>query len=205
MKTEPAAPELAALELVTLVLAAGSGSRFEGIKQLAEVAGQALILRACALAETIAPGAVHVILGTHHEAIAERLPSTVRVIEHPSWADGMGSSLAAGITALDAHCDAALVLLADQVALRHQALSEMIARWRADPDTAVCAHYGGQPGVPAIFPRRLFAELAGLRGDRGAKPTLLRETGPDTQLAMPEAAIDIDTPADLVAWQATIR
>ncbi len=183
------------------MLAAGPGSRFGGIKQLAEVAGQPLILRTCALAETIAPGAVHVVLGAQREAIAARLPPALRVIAHPEWADGLGSSLAAGIAALDDHCDAALVLLADQVALRPEALGEMVARWRADPDTVVCAHYGGQPGVPAIFPRRLFAELAGLRGDRGAKAILLRETGPDTQRAMPEAAIDIDTPADLVAWQ----
>ena len=198
-------PEPAALELAALVLAAGPGSRFGSIKQLAEVAGQALIVRACTLAETITPGAVHVVLGAHHKAIAARLPPTIRVIDNPGWADGLGSSLAAGVTALDARYGAVLVMLADQVALRHEALIEMVAHWRADPDNVLCAHYGGQPGVPAIFPRRLFAELAGLRGDRGAKPILLHETGPETQLAMPEAAIDIDTQADLIAWQATIR
>lgn len=193
-------PEPVAHRLAVLVLAAGPGSRFGGIKQLAEVGGHPLILRTCAWAEALAPGAVHVVLGAHREAIAARLPPTVRVIVHPGWADGLGSSLAAGCVALDARWDATLVLLADQVALRPDALTTMVARWRADPGAVVCALYSGQPGVPAIFPRRLFPELAGLSGDRGAKPMLLRETGPDTQLGMPEAAIDIDTWADLAAW-----
>ena len=56
--------------------------------------------------------------------------------------------------------------------------------------------------MPAIFPCRLFAELATLRGVRGAKPLLLRETSPATRLAMPEAAIDIDHPDDLRRWLA---
>ena len=189
-------------ELAALVLAAGAGRRFGGIKQLAPVHGVTLIRHAIALAEVVAPGAVHVVLGAHRAQIAAQLPSGVAAIEHPDWAEGLGSSLAAGIVGLHGFPDGVLLLLADQIALRPDALQALAARWRAVPDRVYCAFYAAQPGVPAIFPRRLFAELADLRGERGAKPLLLRECGQATQLAMPEAAIDIDTAEDLACWQA---
>ena len=190
-------------ELAALVLAAGAGRRFGAIKQLAPVRGEPLIRHAIALAEAVAPGALKVVLGAHRTQIAAQLPPGVPAIEHPGWAEGLGSSLAAGIVGLRGQPDGVLLLLADQIALRPDALQALVARWRALPETVFCAFYGGQPGVPAIFPRRLFAELATLRGERGAKPLLLRERGPATQLAMPEAAIDIDTAEDLARWQAS--
>lgn len=189
-------------ELAALVLAAGAGRRFGAIKQLAQLRGEPLIGHAIGLAEAVAPGAVQVVLGAHCAQVAAQLPAGVRVIEHAGWAEGLGSSLAAGIAGLRGQPDGVLVLLADQIALRPDALQVLAARWRASPETVFCAFYDGQPGVPAIFPRRLFAELGSLRGERGAKPMLMRECGPSRQLAMPEAAIDIDTSEDLARWQA---
>lgn len=190
-------------ELAALVLAAGAGRRFEAIKQLALVHNEPLICHAIALAETVAPGKVQVVLGANRALIAAQLPADVGVIEHPGWDEGLGSSLAAGVAGLRGQPDGVLLMLADQVALRTDALQVLAARWRSAPASVVCAFYGDQPGVPAIFPRRLFAELAALRGERGAKPLLLRESGPATQLAMPEAAIDIDTAEDLQRWHAS--
>lgn len=189
-------------ELAALLLAAGAGRRFGGNKLLAPLHGQPLILHALALAEAATPGAVHVVLGAQRDRVAQRLPASVHRIEHAGWAEGLGSSLAAGIAGLRETPAGVLVLLADQVALRPEALQALAGRWRAAPEAVHCAVYGGQPGVPAIFPRRLFAELAALRGERGAKPLLRRETSPATQLAMPEAAIDIDHPDDLRRWLA---
>ncbi len=187
-------------DLAVLILAAGAGERFGGIKPLAEVDGRPMILNACALADQGVAGPVHVVLGAHHQRIAERLPANVQVVLNPSWQQGMGSSLAAGMTALGEAWNGVLVLLADQVALRPEALAVLAERWRQAPGHVVSAHYGGRPGVPAIFPRRLFAELAGFSGGQGAKEILVRETGPETWLPMPEAAVDIDTPADLETW-----
>lgn len=189
-------------ELAALILAAGAGRRFGAIKQLALVRGEPLICRAIALAEAVAPGAVQVVLGAHRVQIAAQLPYDLPVIECADWAEGLGTSLATGMVGLRGQPDGVLVLLADQIALRAEALQMLAARWHAAPANAFCALYGGQPGVPAIFPRRLFAELAALRGERGAKPLLRRECGAHAQQAMPEAAIDIDTAEDLARWHA---
>ncbi|HQY81232.1 MAG: nucleotidyltransferase family protein [Thermomonas sp.] len=190
-------------ELAALVLAAGAGRRFGAIKPLAEVRGQPLVRHAIALADAVQPCSLQVVLGAQHEAIAARLPDSAGVIVHEGWQRGLGSSIAAGIRGLAGQPDGVLLLLVDQVALRTQALQALASRWRATPEAVACADYDGLPGVPAILPRRLFAALEALDGERGAKPLLLAEGDAALRLPMPEAAIDIDTPTDLARWLAT--
>ena len=52
-------------------------------------------------------------------------------------------------------------------------------------------------GVPAIFPRLSFSELAELRGDQGARMVLERNNYRLVRVPMSNAAIDLDTPEDL--------
>jgi CTP:molybdopterin cytidylyltransferase MocA len=49
--------------------------------------------------------------------------------------------------------------------------------------------------VPAIFPRPWWPRLEALRGDTGAR-ALLRGAAAVTEVPMPNAAVDVDTPAD---------
>jgi molybdenum cofactor cytidylyltransferase len=53
-------------------------------------------------------------------------------------------------------------------------------------------------GVPAIFPRSVFSDLASLRGDVGARVLLQRNPDRVVRVPMASAAIDIDTPEDLL-------
>ncbi|HEX5865703.1 MAG TPA: nucleotidyltransferase family protein, partial [Casimicrobiaceae bacterium] len=62
---------------------------------------------------------------------------------------------------------------------------------------------GGTVGVPAIFPRWCFSELAQLRGDNGAKSILDRYRDRLAHVAMPNAALDLDTTEDLARVQRT--
>jgi molybdenum cofactor cytidylyltransferase len=52
-------------------------------------------------------------------------------------------------------------------------------------------------GVPAIFPRSYFQQLQGLTEDSGAKTLLSNTELSVTEIAMPEAELDIDRPEDL--------
>jgi CTP:molybdopterin cytidylyltransferase MocA len=187
-----------------LLLAAGAGRRFGGGKLLVEVDGQPLLLHALALARELGVQ-THVVLGADAGRLQPLLPDGVVAIRHEGWAEGLGSSLAAGVRALPHDCPGVLVLLADQPALRAAALGELMARWRTDPQQVCCARYAGQPGVPALFPRRLFAELKALSGDRGAKAILRREAAAEGQIEMPEAGIDIDTVEDLATLGKPLR
>jgi molybdenum cofactor cytidylyltransferase len=57
--------------------------------------------------------------------------------------------------------------------------------------------YDQRVGVPAIFPRLSFTELAELRGDQGARMVLERNNYRLVRVPMANAAIDLDTPEDL--------
>ena len=56
--------------------------------------------------------------------------------------------------------------------------------------------YGGSFGVPALFGRTLFAELAQLEGAAGAKQVIKRHASEAQFLPFPCGEVDVDTPDD---------
>ncbi len=189
----------AASTLHVMVLAAGSSSRFGSPKQLADIAGRPMLARALdTVSQLQRQHAVTVVLGAH----AERLEPLVRaaaahVAFNPDHAEGMASSIRAGLARAPFGARGVLIALADQVAVTADDLRQLVTRWEQQPDRIVAAQYADTIGVPAIFPSFLFRELAELQGDRGARAVLLRHPERVIGVPMPSAAQDIDTPADL--------
>lgn len=186
-------------ELHAIVLAAGAARRFGALKQLQPIEGEALLLR---VARRAAAAADHtaVVLGAHAETLAPLLAEEPFVLHvNTQWANGLASSIRTGIAALPPTCAGAMLVLADQMAIRAEHYAQLAALWRQSPDSIVAAHYGGRAGAPAIFPRRLFAALLALEGDVGAQSVLREHANALRTLAMPSAALDLDTPADLTA------
>ncbi len=65
----------------------------------------------------------------------------------------------------------------------------------------IAAEYSGTYGVPAFFRRLMFPALKSLPDDTGAR-RLLRDSAVEVvAFPLPEAAIDIDTPDDLIALE----
>ena len=121
-----------------------------------------------------------------------------RVAANPGWQLGMATSLRAGLAAAPRSARAALVVLVDQPRVDAAALQRLILAWRRRPGIPAAARYAGHTGVPAVLPRRRWRALRALRGDEGAR-RLLRD-GRVTPVEMPEAALDVDTPADLETY-----
>ncbi len=116
---------------------------------------------------------------------------------NPDHAQGMASSIRAGLAQAPFDARGALIALADQVAVTADDLRQLVSRWEQQPDRIVAALYDDTIGVPAIFPADLFRELAELQGDRGARVLLSRYPERVIGVPMPSAAQDIDTPGDL--------
>jgi CTP:molybdopterin cytidylyltransferase MocA len=114
------------------------------------------------------------------------------------WREGMGSSIRAGVARLPASCTAVLLMLVDQAAVTGEDLKRLVSAWRRQPDYIAAACYGTTTGVPAIFPRSTFSDLQSLRGDVGARVLLQRNPDRVVRVPMASAAIDIDTPEDLL-------
>lgn len=186
--------------LHAIVLAAGASTRFGSAKQLVRVAGRPLLHSAVARAAEVAGTAVTVVLGAHASELTPLLTHTqASVIINREWREGMASSIRSGIARLPASCTAVLMLLVDQAAVTAEDLKRLVSAWRRQPDYIVAARYGTTTGVPAVFPRSTFSELQALRGDVGARVLLQRNPDRVVRIPMPSAAIDIDTPEDLLA------
>jgi molybdenum cofactor cytidylyltransferase len=186
--------------LHAVVLAAGASTRFGSAKQLVRVAGRPLLHTAVARASDVVGSAVTVVLGAGAAELAPLLShSAASIVINRNWREGMASSIRAGMARLPSSCSAVLLMLADQAAVTAEDLKRLASVWRRQPEYIVAARYGVTTGVPAIFPRSAFFDLNSLRGDVGARVLLQRNPDRVVRVPMASAAIDIDTPEDLLA------
>jgi len=189
----------AAPALFSILLAAGASTRFGSPKQLLRVAGRPLLHTLATRAAEVTGGALIVVLGAGADELAPLLKhSPGSVVINQDWREGLASSIRAGIARLPSTCAGALLLLADQAAVTADDLQRLAGTWRKQPQYIAAASYDGTTGVPAIFPRALFRALAELRGDVGARTLLRRNADRVVRVSMPSAALDVDTPEDLL-------
>jgi CTP:molybdopterin cytidylyltransferase MocA len=189
--------------LYAVVLAAGASTRFGSPKQLVRVAGRPLLHTAVTRAAEVTGNALIVVLGSGAAQLAPLLKHTPgSVVVNHEWREGLASSIRAGVARLPAACSAVMLLLADQAAVTADDLRRLAGSWRKQPLHMAAALYGGACGVPAIFPRSAFRALAELRGDSGARALLRGNPDRVVRVPMPSAAIDVDTPEDLLALEA---
>ncbi len=168
-------------------------------KLLLTLHGRTLLERVIAAARASRCDDVLVVLGEMADRVGEEARAAgARTVVNPRYRDGMGTSIAAGIAALGAGCDAAVVLLGDQPCVGAEAINALIDAHRATGKPLVASRYGTVVGAPALIARPFFAEAASLSGDVGARPLLARhpELVVDVPLR-PEASWDVDTPEDL--------
>jgi nicotine blue oxidoreductase len=157
-----------------LVLAAGAGRRLGGPKALLTVGGVRLVDRAIGTLAAASCDPVFVVAGAasvgHVDAI---------VVWHAGWAAGLGSSLAAGLDAVErydrevATRDGVVVIPVDQPALAADAVRRVCAAGCFGAQRAAMATYAGISGHPVFLPRALWGDVRKAAvGDRGAKPYL---------------------------------
>ena len=176
-----------------VVLAAGTGSRFGGTKQLEVVDGRPLAQHAIdALA---AAGLDEIVVVTGHDAEAVEaaltLPEPARFVRNPRFRDGQSSSLAAAFHDIAEDSEAAVVLMADQPGVTPEVVLALVRRFRETRKEIVRAAYRDGPG-PALLSREIYAEAGHLHGDVGAR--VLMSSHPDW---VEEVAIDADVPLDI--------
>jgi molybdenum cofactor cytidylyltransferase len=193
-------------ELHAVVLAAGAATRFGSPKQLARYEGRPLLHTAVSRAVEIAGSAVTVVLGAHAAELAPLLRhTTASIMVNRDWSEGIASSIRTGVSRLPASCSGVLLMLADQAAVTAQDLKRLESAWRRQPNYIVAAHYDGVTGPPVIFPREDFSGLLELRGDQGARAMIRRSADRVVRVPLQSAAIDIDTPDDLLRLTSTVH
>jgi molybdenum cofactor cytidylyltransferase len=190
-----------------VVLAAGLSRRMGQAKLLLPVGGRAIVRHAV---EAVLAGGVDgawVVVGPDVAPMAAALAGLdVQIVVNPAPEEGQASSVRAGIAALPAAVDEALIALGDQPALAPSIIPALLAARRASPKLIVAPRYRDGQGNPVLFKRDVFPELLRLSGDQGARPVIQRDPARvewvELDLPMPP---DVDTPGDYEKIRAVLR
>lgn len=180
----------------TIVLAAGAGSRFGGVKQLAEIEGESLLGRVLAVLDGNAEPRI-VVLGAAAEEVRSAVPSARwKVVRAADWAEGPGASLRAGLAAVPT-AEAAMIVLADLAWLRREAVERVRAAAASSRTVeAFRAVEGERPGHPLLIRGDLLV-AARAAPDPGLRPLLARVAVEPVECSGLGVCRDVDTVADL--------
>ena len=196
--------------IAAIVLAAGRSTRMGAINKLiAEIGGKPLVRIAAeqALASHAAP--VIVVTGHEREKVEAALAGLpVSFAHNAGYAEGLGSSLRAGIAAVPKEADGVIVCLGDMPQVDAQLIDKLLAAF--DPEKGalvVVPSIGGRRGNPVVWARRFFADLMTVQGDIGARHLISSypEAVVEVPVAGDAALTDVDTPESLSAVKAEIE
>ena len=176
------------MRVTGVVLAAGASSRLGEPKQLVEVGGERLLERTVRVAREAGLESIVVVLGSRAEEIQKtcRLEGA-KIVVNAGWAEGMGSSVRAGMLAVGVGTGGIVLMTCDQPAVDAAHLRQLIEE--SAGGKAVGSRYAGKVGVPAFFPAARFTELMELRGDAGARGLLQSADA----LELRGGELDVDT------------
>jgi len=146
-----------------------------------------------------------VITAGHHLRRQALAGLDLDIVENPDPASGMASSIKAGITALPANAEAALIMPADMPDIEARDIDDLCSTQAHTPTRILRACAAETPGSPVVFPRAYFDALLQLEGDASGRTVLKAAADPVMHhpLQGDRAILDLDTPEAWAAWQAS--
>lgn len=153
------------MKVSAVVLAAGSARRFGSDKLTADLNGRPVVQH---VLDALSGFTFHEILAVVRPGYP--LAGPMRLVENRHADDGMGSSLALGVSGLKS-TDAAFVVLADMPFLPEGIFLQLVQHLPGH-DIVVPRH-NGQFGHPVLFSSVCFPRLLRLEGDRGGRALIV--------------------------------
>ena len=188
--------------VAAIILAAGRGTRMGGPnKLLAELHGQPLVR--IVAQQLLASTATSVTVVTGHQADQVRATLSgldLNYVHNPAYAEGIASSVKAGIAAVPEGADGAVVCLGDMPLIDKALIDRLIEAFDPDRGALIAMPVaGGRRGNPVLWSRRFFAELMTLDGDVGARHLISKHAKAVAEVPVEgdAAFLDIDTPQAL--------
>jgi molybdenum cofactor cytidylyltransferase len=170
-------------------------------KLLAELGGKPLVRIVAEAA--LASKAKGVIVVTGHQAglVEKALQGLkVRFVRNPDFAEGLASSVKAGVAAVANDADGAVICLGDMPMISAQLIDHLIEAFAPDRGNLIAVPVSdGRRGNPVLWSRRFFNELMTLDGDIGARHLIAKhnEAVAEVPVEGDAAFLDIDTPEGL--------
>ncbi|MER8496083.1 molybdopterin-binding/glycosyltransferase family 2 protein [Mesorhizobium sp. M1312] len=190
-------PARAELKVDVVLLAAGRSSRMGGPnKLLALFDGKPLVRRTAERALGSKAADTIVVTGHQRERVRTALSGLdITFADNPDFADGLSSSLKAGIAQVAGDAAGVMIVLGDMPGVASADLDRLIDAFRkSEGRSVVRASHEGKRGNPVLLPRSLFAAITHLEGDTGARHLVEAEGLDVVDVEIGKAAsIDVDT------------
>lgn len=198
----PRRPKIAAL-----ILAAGLSSRFgDGHKLLADLDGKPVLRHVVEHVRASSASPILLVTGHRaqdiHIAAGADAAADLTVVHNPAYAEGLASSLRAGLSALPPGLDGMLVCLGDMPDVSPATLEALIAAFNPVEGRAICLPViGGKRGNPTLWGLQFLPDLMRLEGDSGARSLFGQHAEWVCEVPVEDPGIlhDYDTPAALAA------
>ena len=144
-------------------------------------------------------GEIVVVLGEGAEEVRRKVDlSGTRVVVNPRYAEGMSTSVKAGLRSVSPSAAAAVVVLGDQPFLSSALVDSLIDGFLEEGAPVVVPVRLGRRRNPVLFARSAFPEIMNISGDRGAKAVVEAQGAAALEVKVGQAGtvLDVDTPSD---------
>ncbi len=155
-----------------ILLAAGYSSRMGRLKPLLPMEGTTVIRRQTDLLRELADRTI-VVTGYRGREVEEHLTgSSVTIVRNPAFADGMFTSVKAGIQALDKDVEAFLLLPVDYPLVTHGLIAGLIREFRRTAPPVLYPSFSMRKGHPPVISSACIPRILDYQGEKGLKGAL---------------------------------
>jgi molybdenum cofactor cytidylyltransferase len=183
-----------------IILAAGASTRMGQPKQLLNFQGRSFLRHTVEVVVASVCQPIIVVLGPYADKMCQEVNQLpIMIAENPQWYEGMGTSIAVGLTALNSaaeEIEGVVLTLCDQPFVSCDVINQLVAAYHSTSQGIIASQYAGTLGVPALFSRQFFSDLMHLEATSGAKQVIKKYSHEVFPFPFVSGAIDIDTPQD---------
>jgi CTP:molybdopterin cytidylyltransferase MocA len=186
--------------VTAIVLAAGFSARMGDFKPLMRLGGMTVLERVIRLFQSVGVHRIHVVVGHRAAEVTPRVHRLgARSVSNSRYAEGMFSSVSAGVASLDEAIEAFFIMPVDIPLVRPATLRSLIDAF-PDGRAAIChPTFQGQRGHPPLIGWNFSAAIMDEQGSGGLKALLERYESEAVNVPVADEFIllDLDGPDDV--------
>lgn len=191
-----------------IILAAGFSSRMGELKPTLPFGGTPALSKLIRTTKLAGIAEIVVVLGYESERLLPLIErDKVRSVFNPNYAQGMFTSVRAGVFALNSEVEAFFVLPVDYPLIPPRVFIDLINAYEEKPGFMIVPCFNGKKGHPPLLPVSLIPEIVNYTGEKGLKEIMAihQDKLIRLDLEFEEVILDMDTKEDYKAltlhWQ----